>query len=494
MKSEPVKFLLVDDIEENLLALEALLRRDGLTLLKARSGMEALELLLAHDVALALLDVQMPGMDGFELAELMRGSERTKHVPIIFVTAGNREAVRLFKGYESGAVDVLYKPIEPLVLKSKADVFFELYVQRREYALALQMNDLFVAILSHDLRNPLGTLVTGAELLEKQLSDQRQLVTLGRMVSAGRRMSGMIAELLDLTRARLFDGVGLARARERADVYALVQRAVEELRGAHPTRQIVLGGARRCVTTGDAERLVQVFSNLIGNALQHGDPSTPVTVDVGCLPLEVTVAVHNAGTIPVEQVSTLFDPFRRRDASRPGTGGLGLGLYISQQIARAHGGTIEVSSSLEAGTTFGVRLPRPRSDDSLADSGRPPKTVLVVEDDRDTRESLEEVFVEEGYCTITAADGREAIERLADTERRPDVVVLDIALPVMDGNRVYEVMRADPDLAGIPVVASTSTPERAPAGVVVVPKPLKLERLLRTVASLCETPSILPSE
>jgi two-component system sensor histidine kinase/response regulator len=390
MNSEPVKFLLVDDIEENLLALEALLRRDGLTLLKARSGMEALELLLVHDVALALLDVQMPGMDGFELAELMRGSERTKHVPIIFVTAGNRDAVRLFKGYESGAVDVLYKPIEPLVLKSKADVFFELYVQRRQYALALQMNDLFVAILSHDLRNPLGTLVTGAELLERQLSDQRQLVTLARMVSAGRRMSGMIEQLLDLTRARLLDGVGLARVRERTDVRALAQRAVEELRGAHPTRQIVLGGVDRCVMTGDPERLVQVFSNLIGNALQHGDASMPVTVEVGCSPLEATVAVHNAGVIPVDRVATLFDPFRLRDASRPGTGGLGLGLYISQQIAHAHGGSIEVITSVEAGTTFEVRIPRTRADATPTDAENRPRTVPVVEDDRETRESLEE--------------------------------------------------------------------------------------------------------
>src|SRR6202000_3547568 len=108
MMSEPIKFLVVDDTEENLIALDALLARDGLELLKARSGADALELLLIHDVALALLDVQMPDMDGFELAELMRGSERTRQVPIIFVTAGTREQQRVFKGYESGAVDFIY--------------------------------------------------------------------------------------------------------------------------------------------------------------------------------------------------------------------------------------------------------------------------------------------------------------------------------------------------------------------------------------------------
>src|SRR3979490_2295572 len=110
LMEKPVNFLLVDDLEENLLSLEALLRREGLNLLKAQSGKAALELLLRNDVALALLDVQMPGMDGFELAELMRGSERSRHIPIIFLTAGARDQYRLFKGYESGAVDFLFKP------------------------------------------------------------------------------------------------------------------------------------------------------------------------------------------------------------------------------------------------------------------------------------------------------------------------------------------------------------------------------------------------
>src|SRR5689334_7122182 len=112
MNAEPLEILLVDDIPDNLVVLEALLRRDGLSILQARSGSEALELLLTHDVCLALLDVQMPEMDGFELAELMRGAERTKHVPIIFVTAGGRDPQRVFKGYETGAVDFLFKPID----------------------------------------------------------------------------------------------------------------------------------------------------------------------------------------------------------------------------------------------------------------------------------------------------------------------------------------------------------------------------------------------
>ncbi|WP_143320631.1 response regulator, partial [Cellulomonas iranensis] len=120
---EPVPFLLVDDLEENLISLEALLRRDDRLLMKARSGDQALEILLRQDVALALVDVQMPGLDGFELAELMRGNERTRHIPIIFVTAGIADGRRRFRGYEAGAVDFIQKPIEPDVLSSKVDVF-----------------------------------------------------------------------------------------------------------------------------------------------------------------------------------------------------------------------------------------------------------------------------------------------------------------------------------------------------------------------------------
>ncbi|TWB08238.1 two-component sensor histidine kinase [Rhizobium sp. ERR 1071] len=129
-----VPFLLVDDLEENLLALEALLRRDDVLLLKARSGDQALELLLKHDVALALVDVHMPGLNGFELAELLRGNERTRHIPIIFVTAGSGDTRPRFRGYEAGAVDFIQKPIEPDVLRSKVAVFHELFRQRQQLA------------------------------------------------------------------------------------------------------------------------------------------------------------------------------------------------------------------------------------------------------------------------------------------------------------------------------------------------------------------------
>jgi len=358
MQLEPLNILIVDDTPENLVVLEALLRRDGVQLLAARSGAEALELLLVHEVALAVLDVQMPDMDGFELAELMRGAERTKRVPIIFVTAGTRDPQRVFQGYESGAVDFLFKPIEPHILNSKVYVFLELADQRRRATHALRLNELFVAIVGHDLRNPLAAMLAAAEQLADQLTDERQLRTLRRMVAAGDRMTAMIEQLLDLTRARLGGGLGFVQAREPVDVGELVKRVVDELCAGHPGRTITVSSAYDCTASGDPERLVQLFSNLVGNAVTHGAGDAAITVSVVGRLGEIAVEVRNQGVIPADRIATLFEPFRPRPRDAARSSGLGLGLFISHQIAAAHGGDITVESSPATGTVVTVRLPR----------------------------------------------------------------------------------------------------------------------------------------
>jgi signal transduction histidine kinase len=353
MNTEPIKVLLVDDTPENLVALEALLRRPDITVLKAASGNDALELLLAHDISLALLDVQMPEMDGFELAELMRGADKTKHVPIIFVTAGARDPQRVFKGYETGAVDFLFKPIDAHVLRSKVDVFVELAKQRRALEDALRLNEVFVAILGHDLRNPLGAMLTGAELLEQQLADERRLGTIRRMLSSGRRMRVMIEQLLDLSRARLAGGTGFRHAREIVDVRDLAQRAADELH----SKQLTIDATGDTTLIGDPGRLMQLFSNLISNALTHGTPETPITVTIAGRASDVRISIHNHGAIPADILPAIFEPFRRAREARTATG-LGLGLYIARQIAEAHEGELSVDSTPESGTRFAVRLPR----------------------------------------------------------------------------------------------------------------------------------------
>jgi two-component system, sensor histidine kinase and response regulator len=487
MNPDLIKFLIVDDTEENLVALEALLRRDGLEILKARSGAQALELLLVNEVALAFLDVQMPDMNGFELAELMRGAERTKHVPIIFVTAGPRDPQRVFKGYETGAVDFLFKPIDPHVLRGKADVFFELFRKRQELTNALRLNEMFVGILGHDLRNPLTALMNGARVLESQISDERAQRTLRRMTGAGQRMTDMIEQLLDLTRARLADGLGFVRVRERLDVASLVRRTVEEMCGAHPAREVTVETAGGCTTSGDSNRLLQLLSNLVGNAILHGETSSSVSVRVDGLDREIIVRVANRGVIPAELVPGLFDPFSGRARSARSSSGLGLGLYISQQIAVAHGGTIGAESNDQVGTVFTVRIPRRTATGppapSAVNGASARRRVLIVDDDRARRDSLREAFAEHGHDAATAADGPEALELLGDGSRF-DMVILDWALPASGGARVYQAMRANAETAGLPVIVSTFDPASAPPGAIAVAKPVDVDRLLSTADEL----------
>ena len=369
-QTDRTKCLLVDDVEENLIALEALLQRDGLDILKAQSGPEALELLLAHDdVALALLDVQMPEMNGFELAELIRGSERTRHIPLIFMTAGSREQNWQFRGYESGAVDFLYKPIDPHMLTNKAGVFFELH--RRKQALAhelrarteaLRINELFMAVLSHDLRTPLQSIVAAATVLKRQPPPDKAALMADRVLGASQRMGHMIEDLLDVTRIRQAGGLALQLG--PAHMQTLVQRTLDEVATSHPERPIDSTLAGDLAGTWDAERLSQVVTNLVGNALQHGSADHPVRIAVdGSRPEEVSITVYNGGTIPPGLLPHLFDPFRGGEREPGRHQGLGLGLFIAHQIVRAHHGTIEARSHNDV-TSFRVTLPRhapPRS-------------------------------------------------------------------------------------------------------------------------------------
>jgi two-component system sensor histidine kinase/response regulator len=351
----PVKFLLVDDLEENLLVLEALLRREDLDLLTARSGREALELMLEHEFALALIDVQMPEMDGFELAELMRGTERTRHVPIIFVTAGMQERHRVFKGYDAGAVDFLFKPLEPQILRHKTETFFQLHRQQQDLAETLRLNEELLAVVGHDLRNPLNVVLMTTSLLASS-TDPELKKCVARLQSSGSRMAYIIDELFDLSRARL--GGGIPIERQATDLLAVTRKTVAEFEATNPSRQIDVLVAGDVQGDWDSGRLGQVLSNLVGNALRHGTVSMPITVRLTGSAQEVVATVHNGGHISADLMPRLFEPFLSGVGRRTRAEGLGLGLYIVQQIVHSHGGEVRVSSTPEAGTSFEIRLPR----------------------------------------------------------------------------------------------------------------------------------------
>lgn len=362
MNTDPhrkVSVLAVDDIEQNLMSLEAVLEGTCVRLLKATSGPDALELLLKEPVALALIDVRMPGMDGFELAELMRGSPRTRDVPIIFLTAGERSENRTFRGYEAGAVDFLHKPFDPHVLRSKVDVFVKLWRQQAQLAQqlealqeALRLNEMFTAAMGHDLRSPLNAILLNAQLVARVATEPTVLEISARIRNSGLRMSQMIEQLLDMARIR---AGSMTLSLKDADLQQIVLPILEEVRQVN-ARQVDLhiDGDTRGVW--DGTRVGQVLANLLGNAAQHGDEQHPIRVIVdGRQATAVEVRVCNAGTIREDLLPTIFEPFRGNSSSRER---LGLGLYIVRELTRQHGGEVAVRSDSETGTEFCVRLPR----------------------------------------------------------------------------------------------------------------------------------------
>jgi signal transduction histidine kinase len=390
-KPDVAKVLIVDDLPGNLLALNALIRRDGREIYQASSGEEALDLLLEHEFALALLDVQMPGMSGLELAGLMRGTEKTRQIPIIFVTAAGKEQNYAFTGYETGAVDFLYKPLDVDAVRSKVNVFVELYNQRmetRQQVVALEKSrkeqellmqqltvtqgdlqaavrtrDDFISMATHELRTPLNTLYLESQLRKMQLDRGRadifDVPYLQAMVARDRRQVEAMMRLIDdMMDASRINSKQLSIRPAPMEVSALLTRVVENLaqQAAAAGSPITLDAGQPVTAQWDEFRIEQVVINLLTNALRYGE-GKPVEVSLRLLPQGVCISVrdHGRGISPADQ-QRIFEQFSRV-ASDDGTGGLGLGLFITRQLVRAHGGSINVESSQGAGAEFTVTLP-----------------------------------------------------------------------------------------------------------------------------------------
>jgi len=492
--------LLVDDIADNLLALEAILRGEDFEIVSALSGREALDILLVRNIALAIIDVHMPEMDGFELATLMRGVERTRYVPIVFVTAGLRDSSCMFKGYEVGAVDYLWKPIDEQILRSKVDVFVTLERQRQQLLHAERMREMFVGVLGHDLRNPLQSMLASAERAALRTQDEVSRRLLEVVAMSGGRMNRMIEQMLDLTRIRLGGGISVRPA--PTDLRRVVEQTLDEF-PRHANRLIIryVGETRG---SWDVDRLFQLVSNLVGNAIEHSPPDSLVEVRIdGSVDDRIAFDIRNGGPgLAAELRNVLFEPFHSGDRTR----GLGLGLFICKQIVLAHGGAIDCESSDETGTRFCVTLPRLGAAGLLVAPGgpvdEPPRptslgvardeprrlevaadgvddgashigTILLVDDDHGVRDSLTLAFTIEGYRVIAVADGDEAARYVSEERLRPDIVVVDYHLPrgatgVQAVRRLREMVNAD-----VPAVILTGDPARMAA------RPAPLERSVR---------------
>ncbi|MFI8221864.1 ATP-binding protein [Pseudomonas sp. NPDC085632] len=385
------KLLIVDDLPENLLALEALIKREDRTVYKALSADEALSLLLQHEFAMAILDVQMPGMNGFELAELMRGTEKTKNIPIIFVSAAGRELNYAFKGYESGAVDFLHKPLDIHAVKSKVNVFVDLYRQskamkqqlealeqaRREQEALLQqlqstqleleqavrMRDDFMSIVAHEVRTPLNGLILETQLRKMHLArDNAAAFTLDKMHAMVDRderqiksLIRLIEDMLDVSRIRTGK---LSIRPSRFDLVQLVSNLLQNFAAQIDAAETEVSFTAPAPVEGnwDEFRIEQVVTNLLTNALRYGGRS-PIQVRVYREGDEARVEVQDRGIgISQENQKRIFQQFERVSAKTV-VAGLGLGLFISEQIVAAHGGSIVVESEINEGAQFRVCLP-----------------------------------------------------------------------------------------------------------------------------------------
>ena len=489
----PVYFLLVDDLKENLLSLEVLLRREGLVLLKATSGEDALELLLKYDVGLALLDVQMPEMDGFELAETMRGNERTRRIPIIFLTAGSTDRQRRFRGYEAGAVDFLEKPLEPDILRSKADVFFELYRQRQQIALqrddlqaraeentrllretrqqaeALRQSDRrkdeFLAILAHELRNPLAPIsnsvsILGSNKLPPKVRDEA-LQMMDRQV---KQMVRLVDDLMDVSRITRGN---IELKSDTIDLGEVLNCAVE-ISKPHIDQfghKLSLDLPRSPVKLhADFTRLAQVFSNLLNNAAKYSPEGGEIRLetDVHRDSVDVRVTDNGLGLRP-EMLERIFDMFAQVDESlERSQGGLGVGLTLVKKLVEMHGGQVTVrSEGLGKGSEFMVHLPTlPARDEGGAAEASQPEVqagaglrILIVEDNEALAQTTGWMVEMLGHDYRLAGNGKDALALAA--EYRPNVVMMDIGLPGMNGYDLCTAMRAEPHLADTIFIAQT---------------------------------------
>lgn len=482
MQNKPVHILLVDDLEENLVALEALLRRDDLIILTAKTGADALELLLKHDVALALLDVQMPGMDGYELAGLMRGIERTRSVPIIFLTAGAIDNKRRFRGYEAGAVDFLFKPIETDILRSKVDVFIELYRQRNrvasqrdaleemnvkaaQYAQALEdadrRKDDFLATLAHELRNPLAPIRNGLQIMRMSKDGKVSEELRGMMDRQMTHLVRLIDDLLDVS--RISKGkIALERKPIKAQtaIKAALEASLPLIESGNHRLNLEISDTDLWINA-DITRVAQIVTNLINNAAKY-------TPDGGVIDVKayrenafakITVADNGIG-IPEDMLPRVFDLFTqvRRDGTQS-QGGLGIGLALVKQLLELQDGSISVKSEgLGHGSAFTVCLPLVEApaveeQEVAASPVGEPLRVLVVDDNIDSARTTSWMLEMMDHVPVVAHDGPEAIRMAQD--HVPDVILLDIGMPGMNGYEVCRVLRADQQFKNTVMIAQT---------------------------------------
>jgi len=486
----PVNILMVDDQPAKLLAYEAMLEQLGENLVKANTAREALAHLLQDEIAVVLMDVSMPEIDGFELAAMIRQHPRCQRTPIIFVSAIHLSDIDQVKGYETGAVDYVSVPVIPEILRAKIRVFIELHrktaelkrlndelearvrartndleasllrLRESENRLRLQgealadadrRKDEFLAMLAHELRNPLAPIRNAVELMRRSGKTDTQMEWIRNMVD--RQVTHLVRLVDDLLDASRISRGKMALTRSVVELNGLIADAVESIGGLASKEHelIVLPAPDPIYVDADAVRLTQVFVNLLSNAIKFTPQYGRIALSVERQADHVDVRIKDTGQgIAAEDLAHVFEMFYQGSGS---TGsdkpGLGLGLTLVQKLVHLHGGTVCAQSPGPGmGSEFTVRLPLlvefPAGTEVPASEVlalRPGRCILVVDDNRDAAASLATLLELEGHEIHLAYDGVEAVRTAAAL--RPDVILLDIGLPQINGYEAARMIRGE---------------------------------------------------
>jgi signal transduction histidine kinase len=363
------KILIVDDRPENLYSLECILSQDDREIFQANSGEEALKIAFKEDLSLILLDVQMPEMDGFEVANILKSTNRTKKTPIVFVTAISKEKKYMLKGLEEGAIDYLFKPLDTDITCAKVNMLLQLYSQQIEIehknAELSKLNEeknYFLGMASHDLRNPLGNVITFATFLEDEaaitLSEEHKNY-LNIIINTSRGMMDLLNNLLDVSKIESGEMIGKI---SDFNVKDFVINCVNQTKNDAHKKNIHLGFSIGDLVNqihGNQEQLGQVLINLITNAIKFSHSETSIEVSANIEEDQVVIKVADQGQgIPEAEQSKVFQPFTKTSVrSTAGESSTGLGLSIAKKLIENHGGKIWVTSKKGEGSTFGFSIP-----------------------------------------------------------------------------------------------------------------------------------------
>ncbi|MDB5744440.1 MAG: putative histidine kinase, atypical hybrid [Polaromonas sp.] len=510
-----VNILIVDDEPKNLAVLEAVLDDPGYRLVRATSGDEALLALMADEFAVLVLDVRMPDMTGFELAQMVKERKKTARVPIIFLTAYYNEDQHILEGYVSGAVDYLHKPVNTAVLRSKVAIFAELHRKSRALELAnlalvsevnerrhaeLRLSELnetldrrvtertqalhasetqlreadrrkdeFLATLAHELRNPLAPLRNAAQVLRMKGLAMTKLHWASEMIDRQvQAMSHLIDDLMDVS--RINQGKMELRL-EQVELMPVLQNAIESSRPLidECKHKLVLSlPDEKLMVRADATRLTQVFMNLLNNAAKYMDNGGLIELHALQANDEVVVIVKDAGIgIAAERLQSVFEMFSQVEtALSRSRGGLGIGLTLSQRLIEMHGGSVEArSEGLGHGSEFFVRLPllasqhnEPTLDSfpNLDTAEAAPDSglrILVADDNLDSAGTLTLLLEIMGHTVRQVHDGEAAVQEAADFD--PQLILLDIGMPKLNGYEACRQIRAQSGGSARTLVAIT---------------------------------------